>query len=61
MNILKFVGKGKATQGAAAARLSTAKRSFSQVVSNKSPEVKVRAPVKLPATGIRKNRQLHCH
>lgn len=45
MNILKFVGKGKATQGAAAARLSTAKRSFSQVVSNKSPEVKVRASV----------------
>ena len=42
MNILKLLGKkGQATQGATAARLSTAKRGFSQVISQRAPESKV--------------------
>lgn len=39
MNILKFLGKGKAHSGITATTgLRTASRNFSQVISNKGPE-----------------------
>ena len=44
MNILKLVGKGTSFTGKAAQTgiNSTTRRTFSQVISNKSAEVKVR-------------------
>ncbi len=43
MNILKLVGKGTVTGKAAQTGInSTTKRTFSQVISNKSADVKVR-------------------